>query len=303
MQSTYSHITENKRATIFVMFGFMVVISFIGWFIGEFYFDGAGVSFIGLAMVFSGISSFISYYNSDKIVLAISGAKEVDFNDNPELYHLVENMCIAAGLVTKPKIYLIEDSAPNAFATGRDPQHAVICFTSGILSKLEKRELEGVIAHELSHIINYDILLMSIVSILVGTITLMADWFTRGIFYGGNRRRSSNSESGLNGIILIVGLILVILSPIIATLIKLAVSRRREYLADASSAMLTRYPKGLADALVKISGDTEVLEAANGATAHLYIANPLKGGHDGFFSSLFNTHPPVQERVKKLLSM
>uniref|UniRef100_A0A7C4TQ02 Protease HtpX homolog n=1 Tax=candidate division WWE3 bacterium TaxID=2053526 RepID=A0A7C4TQ02_UNCKA len=274
----------------------------MGWFVGEYFFEGSGGSFIGFALIFSGISSFISYYNSGKIVLAISGAKEVLYNNAPDLHKLVENMCIAGGVKKMPKIYIIEDTAPNAFATGRNPEHAVICFTTGILSKLEKRELEGVIAHELSHIANYDILLMSIVSILVGTITLVADWFTRGVFYGGGRRR--DSDSGINGIVVLIGVFFMILSPIIATLIKLAVSRKREYLADASAVMLTRYPEGLANALKKISNDHEVLEAANGATAHLYIANPLKGGaHFGFLASLFNTHPPVEERINRLLSM
>ncbi len=297
MNSVYSHIDQNKKATYFVMIGFILIISFIGWFIGEYYVGGYGVSFVGLALIFSGISSLISYYNSDKIVLAISGAKELPVEHSPDLHKLVDNMCIASGL-PKPRIYLIQDTAPNAFATGRDPEHAVICFTSGILQKLEKRELEGVIAHELSHIQNYDILLMSIVSILVGSITLIADWFTRGMFYGKRKR-----DSDINGAVLLIGLAFVILSPIIATLIKLAISRNREFLADASAVMMTRYPKGLSDALIKISSDTEILEAANGATAHMYIANPLKGNRSGGISKLFNTHPPVEDRISRLNSM
>lgn len=297
MNSVYAHIDQNKRTTIFVMLGFILIISFIGWFIGEYYVGGYGVSFVGLALIFSGFSSLISYYNSDKIVLAISGAKEVAYEHSPDLHKLVENMCIASGM-PKPRVFIIDDTAPNAFATGRNPEHAVICFTSGILQKLEKRELEGVIAHELSHIQNYDILLMSIVSILVGSITLIADWFTRGMFYGKRKR-----DSDMNGIILLIGLLFVILSPIIATLIKLAISRNREYLADASAVMLTRYPKGLADALIKIASDHEVLEAANGATAHMYIENPLKGQKTVFTSNIFNTHPPVDDRISRLLSM
>lgn len=282
------------------MLGFIVVVSFVGWFFGE-YFVRDGITFIGLALIFSGLSSFFSYYNSDKIVLKISGAKEVKETDNQDLHNLVENMSIASG-VLKPRIYTIDDTAMNAFATGRDPEHAVICFTTGIINRLEKRELEGVVAHELSHIGNYDIRLMSIVSVLVGTITLLADFFTRGMFYGSRSKRSSkNSEIG--GIVFIIGIVLVILSPIIATLIKLAVSRNREYLADSTAAMMTRYPAGLASALKKISADKEILEAANGATAHLYIANPLKNKKSSALAGLFNTHPPVKERIRRLESM
>lgn len=280
---------------------FIAVVSFIGWFFGEFFIgEGMGVSMVGIALIVSGFSSFFSYYYSANIVLAISGAHEVKETDNKYLHKLVENLCIGAGL-PKPKIYMIEDTAMNAFATGRDPQHAVICFTSGIVTSLEKLELEGVVAHELSHIQNYDIRLMSIVSVLVGTVTLLADWFTRGFFYGGGGRRKGNNEAG--GIIFLIGIVLVILSPIIATLIKMAVSRNREYLADASGALLTRYPKGLADALVKLSKDREVLEAANGATAHMYIANPLKNNVGGVIAGLFETHPPVEDRITKLMSM
>ncbi len=295
----YQQIDNNKRETWLIVAIFIVFISAVGWFIGEYYDQGLGIPFMGLALVFSGISSFVTYYNSDKIVLGISGAKQVKESDARDLHNLVENVCIAAGL-PNPKIYIIEDSAMNAFATGRDPQHAAICFTTGILSRLEKRELEGVIAHELSHIGNFDIRLMSIVSILVGTVTLIADWFTRGRLYGGSRRRG---DSEINGIIMLVGLFFIIISPIIATLIKLAVSRNREYLADASGVMITRYPQGLASALRKLANDKEVLEAANGATAHLYIANPLKNDIGGFLANLFNTHPPIADRIRRLEAM
>lgn len=281
------------------MIGFTLVISAIGYFAGQYFADGSGVMFFGLALIFSGISGFISYYESDKIVLAISKAKEVKESANPYIYKLVENLCIGSGL-PMPKIYIIEDTAMNAFATGRDPNHAVICFTTGILDRLDKLELEGVIAHELSHIGNYDIRLMSIVSVLVGTIVLLSDWFTRGMFYGGNRKRGRDDSSG---ILMIVGLVLLILSPIIASLIKLALSRQREFLADSSAALLTRYPKGLADALRKISSDKEILEAANGATAHMYITNPLKSGQGGLMANLFSTHPPVAERIQRLEEM
>lgn len=304
MASIYTNIDNNKRDTLIIVAAFIAVVTFIGWFISYFFIgsDYAPV-IVGSALIFSVLSGFVSYYSSDSIILAISGAHEVKEDENTYLHNLVGNLCIAAGL-PKPRIYIINDTAMNAFATGRDPQHAVICFTSGIVDALEKIELEGVIAHELSHIGNYDIRLQSIVCVLVGSITLLADWFTRGFFYGGGRRRRSDNNGGdLGSLFMIVGIIFVILSPIIATLIKLALSRNREFLADASGAMLTRYPKGLANALIKISSDREILEAANGATAHLYITNPLKGDQGGFIAKLFDTHPPVQERVQRLLQM
>ncbi|MCL5775220.1 MAG: M48 family metallopeptidase, partial [Patescibacteria group bacterium] len=264
---TYENISKNKRESWLLIGIFLIIISLLGWAFSLRFGDARILYF---AVGFSIFSSFISYYFSDSITLAISGATEVDRRANPELYRLVENLCIAGGLPT-PKIYIIDDTAPNAFATGRDPKHAVVCFTTGILQKLEKPELEGVVAHELSHIGNYDIRVMTLVVVLVGTITLLADWFMRASFFGG-RRRSSDREGGqLGALLAVLSIILVILSPIIATLIKLAVSRKREFLADASGALLTRYPEGLARALEKISKDTEPLEAANKATAHIYI--------------------------------
>lgn len=298
---TYDHIAQNKRASVFLIGTFLVIIIALGWVFSQAY-DNPGILFAAVA--FSTISSLISYYFSDSITLALSRAKEVDRQSAPELYRLVENLCITAGL-PQPRIYIIEDSAPNAFATGRDPKHAVVCFTTGILDKLEKNELEGVVAHELSHIGNYDIRLMTLVVVLVGTITLLADWFLRISFWGG-RKRSSDREGGqIRAIFMVAGIILALLSPLIATLIRLAVSRKREYLADASGALLTRYPEGLARALEKISADREPLEAANKATAHLYFANPLKDRSDsvGWFAGLFNTHPPVEERIRRLKNM
>ncbi len=281
---------------------FLVIVSLLGLVFAQVYQNSAILYF---AVGFSVVSALISYYFSDSITLALSQAQEVDRRANPQLHNIVENLCIAAGLPT-PKIYIIDDSAPNAFATGRDPQHAVVCVTTGILQKLEKAELEGVIAHELSHIGNYDIRIMTLVVVLVGTITLLADLFLRAQWLGG-RRRSNNREGGEIGQwLFIVGIIFALLSPIIATLIKLAVSRQREYLADASGVLLTRYPEGLASALEKIDQDQEPLEVANKATAHLYIINPLKeNGHGsiGWFSSLFNTHPPIAERIKRLRDM
>ena len=232
------------------------------------------------------------------MVLTISRAKEVDKQTNLELYRLVENLSITAGL-PMPKIYIIDDSAPNAFATGRDPKHAVICVTKGLLDKLDKQELEGVLAHEFSHIGNYDIRLQTIIVILVGLVALLSDWFIYLRFFG-------DDDNNSNWIFVLVGIVLALLSPLIASLIQLAISRKREYLADADSALLTRNPDGLARALEDISKDKEPLEVANKATAHLYIANPLKdheGSKRGKLSGLFDTHPPVEDRVKALRDM
>lgn len=243
--------------------------------------------------------NFISYYWSDKIVLAISRAKLIDEKSNKEIYRLVENLTIAAGLPV-PKIYVIDDTAPNAFATGRDPKHAALALTSGIIQKLNKQELEGVIAHELSHIGNRDTLVMTVVSVLVGTIALLSDFFLRSMWFGGHDDRDNKG----NTIFLVLAIVAAILAPIVATLIQLALSRRREFLADASAVLLTRYPTGLANALAKISADREPLEVANRGTAHLYIINPLKGQQAvGWFANLFNTHPPIQARIKALQEM
>ncbi|MBI2040314.1 M48 family metallopeptidase [Candidatus Microgenomates bacterium] len=262
------------------------------------YGEVGGLGIVGFALIMAGVMNFISYYWSDKIVLGISGAKSIEKKDNPEVYRIVENLCIAAGLPL-PKIYIIDDTATNAFATGRDPKHAAIAFTKGILQKLNKHELEGVTAHELSHVGNRDTLLMAVVSVLVGTIALLADFFLRSMFYGGRDR-----EGRGNQLFVILAIVAAILAPIVATLIQLAVSRRREFLADASGVLLTRYPQGLANALLKISADKEPLEVANRGTAHLYIVNPLKGQEaKQWLVGLFNTHPPIQARIKALQEM
>ncbi len=296
---TYTEINKNKTYSVLLIFVFLIVIIAMGFFASKIY--GQPAILYG-AVIFSTISAFISYYNSDKITLSLSHAHEIDLKANAELYQLVENLTIAAGL-PMPRVYIIDDTAINAFATGRDPKHAVVCVTTGALSRLNKTELEGVLAHELSHVGNYDIKFMTLVVVLVGIITLLADWMLRISFFGG--RRKNNNEGQLGLIFLVAGIILTLLSPIIATLIQLAVSRKREYLADASGALLTRYPEGLASALEKIAGDKEPLEAANKATAHLYIANPLKGQGDsvGWFANLFNTHPPIEDRIKRLREM
>ena len=261
--------------------------------------DQAAIGYMGAFGIGAMIYTTISYYAAGKLTLAIAHAKEIQKRDNPTLYRTVENLCIASGLPT-PKIYLIDDTALNAFATGRDPKHAAVAITKGLLNKLEKTELEGVMAHELSHIKNYDIRLQSFTVALIGLIALVSDIFLRSMFYG---RRSNNRSKG-GGILIIIGIVLAILSPIIAKLMQLAISREREYLADASGALMTRYPEGLIKALQKISADHEPLEVANKATAHLYIENPLRNEKGmKWLNKLFSTHPPMEERIKRLRHM
>jgi heat shock protein HtpX len=295
-----SQINSNVTKTYVFMAGFMVFVVVAAYIMGNAL--GYGNSWMVIAVVFSVISSFVSYYWGADMVLAMSGARPADRKRDFDFYTVAENLAIAAG-IPKPKLYVIDDSAMNAFATGRDPQHAVVVATTGILDRLERREIEGVIAHELSHIKNFDTRLMAVVAVLAGTIAFLADMFMRSLWWGGSRRRSDRDDN-LGGILLLIGIILAILSPIIATLIQLAVSRKREYLADASGAYLTRYPEGLARALEKLSKDKEVLEAATNATAHLFITNPFKGkSYGAWFAGLFDTHPPIAERIKILRAM
>lgn len=251
-----------------------------------------------LAVIFAVLSSIGSYYYSDRLVLAMSRARPATKEEHAHLVNSVEGLAIAAGLPA-PRIYVIEDSAPNAFATGRDPSRAVICVTTGLMEKLNRIELEGVIGHEMAHIKGYDIRLMTLVAVLAGTVVLISDWLWRSMWYGGRRGRR-RSEGG--PIVLLLALVAAILAPLIATLIRLAISRKREFLADAQGVLLTRFPDGLADALEKIAADKESLEAANKATAHMYIYNPLRE-HRGTLNSLFSTHPPAEERVRRLRAM
>lgn len=298
--SVYNQIESNKTKTWVIMAFFSAFIALVAYVLGNA--SGYGISYAGIALIISGVTSIGSYYWGDKLVLSMSGAHKADKEKDFNFYTVAENLSIAAG-IPKPALYIIEDSAPNAFATGRDPNHAVVCATRGILDKLERSELEGVIAHELSHVKNYDTRLLAVISILVGMTAFLGDWFMRSLWWGGSRR-DRNDDKGLGNIMLILGIIFAILSPIIASLIQLSVSRRREFLADASGALLTRHPEGLARALEKISNDKEVLEAATNATAHLYIINPFKGKNFGaWFSSLFDTHPPIAERIRILRSM
>lgn len=299
----YDLISSNKNKSL------LIIILFIVFIVGAVYFMaqafGFDISFVEIAFVFALFSSFASYWWGDKIILAISHARPVTRQEFFDFYTVTENLAIGQHM-KMPQLYVIDDDAMNAFATGRDPDHAVVVATTGILQRLRREELEGVIAHELSHVQNYDIRLMSIVAVLVGFVALLSDWMIRMSFWGGGRRRRSNNDEGgqLQIIFFLVGLVLAILSPIIAQLIQLAISRRREFLADASGVGMTKNPEGLVRALEKISADTEPLEAANKATAHLYIENPLKTASGmNWFARLFDTHPPVAERIKALRSL
>ncbi|MDZ7611322.1 MAG: M48 family metallopeptidase [Candidatus Moranbacteria bacterium] len=301
MPTLYNEKDRNVRLTWAYLVGFLVFIIGIGWIFSQ----AMGNSYILYgAVIFAVLMNFFSYWFSDKIVLAMNGAKEVSRENAREIYNLVENLCITAGLPV-PKIYIIEDSSPNAFATGRNPEHAVVALTTGLIDKLDKTELEGVIAHELSHIGNRDILLGTVVTVLVGFVALLSDFFLRWSIFGGLSGGDSDNKGGQAQLIItIAALVLAILAPIAAIVMQLAISRKREYLADADGALLTRYPDGLASALEKISQDTAGLKKANKATAHMYIANPLKGKRaKGFTAKLFMTHPPVEERIKKLRGM
>lgn len=298
----YEQITRNKWKSFFLILFFLCLIFAISWAFGEV--TGWGTQGLIIAGVIAVAMTFGSYYASDKIVLAISRARPVKKEDYPYLYNVVEGLAIAAGL-PKPRCYVIDDTAPNAFASGRNPENSVIVVTTGLLQKLNRAELEGVIAHEMSHIKNYDVLVQTLAVVMVGIVALLSDWTLRTFFWGGGRRRSRDrSKGGGNAaaIFIVVALVLAILSPIIAQLLRLAISRKREFLADANGALLTRYPPGLASALKKLSADREPLEAANKATAHLYIVNPLKN-IKGRVNKLFSTHPPIEERIAALEKM
>jgi heat shock protein HtpX len=292
----YDEISANKRKSFFLVLLFVVFFLLVGWVFGQAY--GSGGVGVLIALLMALFISLVTFYWGDRMVLGISRARPVDRKENPYLANVVEGLAIAAG-VPPPKAYIIEDSAPNAFATGRNPENSAVAVTTGLLDKLNRLELEGVIAHEMSHIRNCDIRYATFVVILVGTVALLSDWMRRSFFF--RRRRGRKGGAG-GGIIVLLALLLAILAPIVAQLIRLAISRQREYLADASGALLTRYPEGLASALEKISKDKEPLEAANKATANLYIVNPLLE-HRGKLNDLFSTHPPVEERVRRLRAM
>jgi len=298
MPTLYSQAESNTQKTWFLIFVFLVFIIGLGWLFS--YLLDTRIILI-LAVVISILTSLSSYWYSDKIVLQLTHARPIQKKDNPELYRIVENLCITAGLPL-PKIYILNESQPNAFATGRDKYHSVIVVTKGLLEKLERVELEGVIAHELSHIGNRDILLGTVVVVLVGIVALLSDWFLRMSFWSGMRERDSKDSTGI--ILMILGIVAALLAPIAATLLRLAISRKREFLADATGALLTRYPEGLARALEKISSVQNPLRVANNATSHLFICSPFRGRQSkSWLTKLFSTHPPVEERIKALRQM
>lgn len=292
----YSAISSNKYKTWIIMILFVLIITTLVYvFSKAMGFSALGMS--GVALVIAGVMSIGSYYYSDKLVLATTGAKQIQKSDYPQLYRIVENLSIASGL-PMPRVYVMNDPSPNAFATGRDPKHAVVVATTGLLSLLNESELEGVMAHELSHIKNFDIRLMGVVAVLVGFVAILSDIFIRMAFFSGDRDNRGNQ------IFIILAIVFAIISPIAATLIQLAISRKREYLADASGALITRYPEGLASALEKLAKDHTAPRYASNATAHLFIENPFDNKKvKNFFTGLFNTHPPLEERIKILRSM
>ncbi len=299
-KTLFQQIRSNNFRSFLLVVVFFILVGILGSFFGLY----MGNLYFGLILsgVFALIYSLIVFNSGDSMILKMTGAKPVTKKENPHLYHAIEGLALAAGVPT-PKAYIIHDSALNAFATGKDPKHASIVVTSGLLDKMNRQELEGVLAHEMSHVKNYDIRIMMLAVVLVGVVTLISDFMLRSFIFGGGRRRSSGSGGNAQIIMIIIGLALAILAPLIAYLIKMGISRQREYLADASAAQLTRYPPGLASALEKISKDPDPLvDNANKATAHLFISTPFRK-KKGFVTKLFSTHPPIQERIKRLKSM
>lgn len=305
----YEHIAKNRAKTILIIIGFVFFLSLIGYFVGM-YFDyryGMGTAYsvvlMVVALIIALFASFGSYYFSDRIVLSMTGARPVSREDDPRLYYMVEGLSIAAGL-PMPAIYIIYDQGMNAFATGRNPKKGVIVFTRGLLESLNDEELKGVISHELAHIKNYDILLGTIIVVLVGMVSIIANIMTRLLFFGGRGRRSTKGSGGgiIMIVVLVIGVLFIIVSPVVAMIIRMAISRNREYLADSTGVLISRYPPGLASALRKISSNSEV-KTASSATAHLFISNPLGEKSRVMFKSLFNSHPPVKERIERLNEM
>lgn len=293
MATLYNIADSNSRKTFFLITIFLIFVILLGW-LFSYALDSTIILYI--AVVFSVATSISSYWFSDKIVLSATKAQPIKKEDNPELYRIVENLSITAG-IPMPRVFILNESQPNAFATGRDEKHAVIAVTKGLLGKLEKNEIEGVIAHEMAHIKNKDILLQTAVVVLVGIIVILSDFFLRISIWGGENKDR-------NILMIVIGIVAAILAPIGASLMQLSISRKREFLADASGALLTRYPEGLASALEKISQDGSSLRTANNSNAHLFISSPLRGnGNKGWFNKLFLTHPPIEERVANLRGM
>lgn len=298
----WDEVDSNKWKSLLLLLAFGLLVGLMGYVLGEY--TGLGAVAPVVALVAAGAMAFTSWYYSDRIVLAASRAQPVDRARYPHLVNVVEGLSIAAGLPV-PRIYTIDDTAPNAFATGRNPEHAAIAVTTGLVDKLNRQELEGVVAHEMAHIRNYDIRMTTLAAVLVGSVALMSDWAMRslrwGMWSGGHASRRRDRGGGA-GLLILVVLVMAILAPIAARLLQFALSRRREYLADANGALLTRYPEGLASALEKISADREPLEVANRATAPLYFINPLFD-HQGRRAGLFDTHPPIEDRIRRLRSL
>ncbi len=295
----YEQISQNKRNSWLLVVAIALFLGLLGYILGEYWAGGYGYGGVVLALVIALVSGLTSYYGGAGMILAMSRARRIEKKDNPRLFNVIEELSIAAG-IPMPAVYIIEDSAPNAFATGRDPEHAAVAITTGLLEKLSRDELQGVMAHELSHVQNRDILFAMMVGIMVGSIVLVSDFFVRSVIWGRGGRRKGNDRG--SGPLILVGIVLAILAPLFAKMLQLAVSRQREFLADASAARMTRYPEGLASALEKIASDKEVLEVANRATQHMYIVNPIKP-FEKRAKSLFSTHPPIEERVARLRAM
>lgn len=290
----FEDIKRNKMKSWFIILLFLAFIAVIVYYICMAL--DLGKTSIVIAMIFAIISTWGSYYYSDRIVLSLNKARPATKEENQKLVNILDSLVVSSGLPTTPKLYIVEDSQPNAFATGRNPEHAVICVTTGLLDKLEYYELEGVLAHEMSHIKNYDILLSAVVSVMVGFVVILSDWFTRITFWGGPRKRDDDDNG--NPILMFIGLIFLILAPIFGQLMQLAISRKREFLADATAVEFTRNPDGLISALLKISGDPNELKVANNATENMYIVNPFRGKKSS--SSLWSTHPSIEDRVEAL---
>lgn len=292
----FEDIKKNKIKSWFIVLLFLAFIAVIVYYICM-ALDLGELSII-IAMIFAIVSTWGSYYYSDKIVLKLNNARPATREEDLKLVNILDSLVISAGLPEKPQLYVIEDAQPNAFATGRNPKHAVICVTTGLLDKLEYYELEGVLAHEMSHIKNYDILLSAVVSVMVGFVVILSDWFTRISFYGGRRGRDRDNDNNGNAIIMLIGLIFLILAPIFGQLMQLAISRKREFLADATAIEFTRNPDGLISALEKISADPNELKVANKATENMYIANPFRNKKKS--SDLWSTHPSTEARIEAL---
>jgi len=294
----FEDIKKNKIKSGVIVFGFILVVTLVIYYIAM-ALDFSGPMAILFAMTFSVITSFASYYNSDKIILSVTKARPATMEEDVKIVHILDALMISSGLSHRPRLYVVEDPQPNAFATGRNPEHSIICVTTGLLEKLEYYELEGVIAHEMGHIKNYDILLTSVVTVMVGFLVMVSDLFSRSLFWGGARDHDDDNKG--NAVLMIVGLILLILSPIIGEIMKLALSRRREYLADATAAEITRNPQGLISALRKLDSDPHELKSANKATANLFIVTPFRDKNGGIKKAgLFDTHPSIDQRIEAL---